>query len=143
MFLQEYPERVYVEPIPAVNKSPIGVLYDIYVKTLTGKTLQLQVFGNDSVDVAKWKLQEAEGIPAQQQRLIFAGQQLERERTMEYYGIGSDSILHLVLRLRGGMLQESSGRDGFQLLPWNDSDVILSVLVKNKIKRVSCTSGTT
>jgi len=132
-----------VRGLAAVNNSPIGVPYDIYVKTLTGKILELQVFGNDSVDVVKSKLQEAEGIPAEQQRLILAGQQLEDEKTMEYYEIGSGSILHLVLRLRGGMIQESSGRDGFQLLPWEKSDVIISVLVKNEIKRVSCSKETT
>jgi len=80
----------------------IGRRIHLEIKTLTGVSIDIQIKPDQSIEDLKCMIQDKEGIPPDQQRLIFAGRQLEDDRTLFDYRIQNDSVLHLVLRLRGG-----------------------------------------
>lgn len=82
----------------------------VFVKTLTGTLRSFQVTSDDTIHVLMRLIHAKDDVPIEQQRLIFAGRQLEEERTLADYHIQHESMIHMALRLRGGMLTHSSGR---------------------------------
>ena len=85
-----------------MNSLTDGTGFQVFIKTLTGKTLTVVVKKTDTVENLKKKIYEHEDIPIHRQRIVFASKQLEDARTIADYDITKNATLHLMLRLFGG-----------------------------------------
>ena len=95
-------ELDYIQKLTAQLESLQFSNMQIKVKTLTGKEINIDVDPDTKVERIKDRIEEKEGIPPSQQRLIFSGKQMSDEKTAGDYKIEAGSVLHLVLALRGG-----------------------------------------
>lgn len=127
------PERTtvnhYYELKNKIEKSKSKI--NIFLKTLTGKSIEMIVASEITVYELKSILNHLESIPEDQCRLIFGGKQLEDDCTLGDYNIGENSSIHIVLRLRGGMYHETSGKDG-SYAPLNNSILFIDIDEEDK-----------
>ena len=93
---------VFIEEPPSIR---------LYVRNLSCKTTEVNICPLQTIENIKKIITEEEGIPVQQQRLIFNGKQLDDKKMIGEYGIMSESTIHLVLRL--GMMVSENGKNNF------------------------------
>lgn len=90
--------------------------FPIQIRSLTGKQTEVMVHHKMTVTELKDEIELVDQTPFDQQRIVYNGKQLEDERTLDYYNIKEDSIVHIILRIRGGMFHETSARKDFDLV---------------------------
>lgn len=112
---------------------------DIFVKSLTGKTITINCELTDTILSIKEKFHSIEGVPAEEQRLIFGGRQLNDADTLESYGIQADSTLFVVLRLRGGSINILFNITTIPIIVNNNNETLdnKNLIEKNMFKKIN------
>jgi hypothetical protein len=110
--------HAYVLDKSATFPSLICEYFPIQIRSLTGKDTLLKVHHKMRVSELKELIEKQDQTPFDQQRLVYNGKQLEDERTLDYYNIIQDTVVHIILRIRGGMFHETSARKDFGLVQW-------------------------
>lgn len=126
VFDKGYFEELKANEFPKYFNTPNSI--QVHIKDLVGKTTLINVETSTSIELLKYKIYEINGTPIDQQRLIHSGNQLENNYTLEDYKVKDSQTIHIVLRLRGGMLHEVSGRNGYSPL----SGLIIYDAIENK-----------
>lgn len=106
--------------------------FSISIVFLMGETIVVEIESNDLIEDIKFKVQEAQSIPVDQQQLAYAGQKLLDDETVGSYNIKKDSKLHLILRLRGGMYHYTSGKINFETLTHKQKLLLVSAYDLNE-----------
>ena len=98
------------------NKDTLICEFPIQIRSLTGKQTEIKVHHKMTIAELKDTIEHVDQTPFDQQRIVYNGKQLEDERTLDYYNIKQDAIVHIILRIRGGMFHETSARKDFELI---------------------------
>ena len=103
--------------------------FPIQIRSLTGKETFIKVHHKMIVSELKNMIENIDQTPFDQQRLVYNGKQLEDDRTLDYYGVKEDTVIHIILRIRGGMFHETSARKdfGFVQCAWLTESTIQSI----------------
>ena len=103
--------------------------FPVQIRSLTGKEIPIKVHHKMTVSELKNSIEKIDQTPFDQQRLVYNGKQLEDERTLDYYGVKENTIIHIILRIRGGMFHETSARKDFGLVQcaWITQSTIESI----------------
>ena len=103
--------------------------FPVQIRSLTGKETQIKVHHKMTVFELKNTIEKIDQTPFDQQRLVYNGKQLEDDRTLDYYGLKQDTVIHIILRIRGGMFHETSARKDFGLIQcaWITQSTIESI----------------
>jgi hypothetical protein len=92
--------------------------FPIQIRSLTGKETTINVHYKMFVSELKDMIEKMDQTPFNQQRLVYDGKQLEDDRTLDYYHIKQDTVVHIILRIRGGMFHETSARKDYDLIQY-------------------------
>jgi len=90
--------------------------FSIQIRSLTGKEIPIRVHDKMRVSELKELIEKEDQTPIHQQRLVYNGKQLDEEQTLDYYNITQGTVVHIILRIRGGMFHETSARKDFELV---------------------------
>ena len=112
--------------------------FPVQIRSLTGKEIPIKVHHKMTVSELKNSIEKIDQTPFDQQRLVYNGKQLEDERTLDYYGVKEDTVIHIILRIRGGMFHETSARKDFGLIQcaWLHSESIEELEEKIRVLKM-------